>query len=296
MKFSTFISSSVIAYLCTTGLVQSAPIQARGGSSLYGITYTAKHPDGSCHSAQDVLHYVTDFKKNGIMNIRTYSQECDQLTNIIQAIEKVDTSMSVSAAVWIDGSSGDDEEINTLVSTLSKNKNSAKVVKSITVGNESLFSGRLSKEALIAKIQQVKKQLKNAIPVGTVETPSTFPKEVIDACDTLGVNIHPYFAKVKAEEAGKNLEFQYNEFKNKYGHGKSIFVAETGWPSDGETNGASVPSIPNVQKFVNQLSQMNHINYYYFEAQDSNWKNGGEFGVETHFGLFNGAGKSKVVF
>ncbi|CAO3622622.1 unnamed protein product [Cunninghamella echinulata] len=296
MQLSTLFTSSFLAYICATGLVQSAPIEKRGSKSLYGITYTAKNDDGSCHSAKDVLQYVTDFQKNGIMNIRTYSQECDQLANIIDAIEKVDSSMRVAAAVWIDGTSGDEEEIKTLVSTLEKKKNSHQVIKSIIVGNESIFSGRLSEQDLIKKIQKVKSQIKGNIPIGTVETPSTFPKDVIQACDTLGVNIHPYFAEVGADQAGDNLLSQYNNFKKEHGNGKSIFVAETGWPSDGNNNGKSVPSIPNVQKFVNQLKKINDMEYYYFEAQDSNWKNAGDFGVETHFGLFDGAGKSKVVF
>jgi hypothetical protein len=38
MHLPTLISTAVFTLACTTGLVQAAPIQARGDQSLYGIT------------------------------------------------------------------------------------------------------------------------------------------------------------------------------------------------------------------------------------------------------------------
>ncbi|KAI8096404.1 glycoside hydrolase superfamily [Halteromyces radiatus] len=296
MHFSTLITTAVVTMACTTGLVQAAPIQARGQNALYGITYTAKNSDGSCQTTDEVLQYVKDFSNNGIKHIRTYSQECDQLGNILNAISSVDSSMKVTAAVWLDGSSGDDEEINNLLSALKANSKNIKLIDGITVGNEVIFSGSLSSSALVSKIKQVKSATSSYnIPVGTVDTPNTFPSDVIAASDVIGVNIHPYFGGVDISQAGSNMKQQLNTFKSK-AQGKSVFVAETGWPSAGNTNGASVPSVSNVQSYVNQLRSMSDIEYYYFEALDSNWKPAGNDGVETHFGLYNSNGKSKVSF
>ncbi|ORZ15903.1 glycoside hydrolase superfamily [Absidia repens] len=287
MHLSTLITTAAMTLVCTTGFVQAAPLQSRSESGLYGITFTAKNSDGSCQNAQEVLQYVKDFKNNGIMNIRTYSQECDQLTNIINAIDSVDKSMSVTAAVWIDGSSGDDEEISTLVSSLKSAGSKTKVVKAITVGNEVIFSGSVSSNDLSATSSY-------NIPVGTVDTPNTYPSNVIDACDVVGVNIHPYFASVDISQAGSNMAEQYKNFKNDKAKGKSVYVAETGWPSAGNNNGKADPSVSNVQSYVKQLMKLSGIQYYYFEALDSNWKDGGSNGVETHWGLYDASGKSKI--
>lgn len=257
--------------------------------------YTAKHPDGSCHNANDVLQYVKKFKSHGIMNIRTYSQECNQLTNIINAIESVDPAMKVMAAVWIAGTAGDDKEIGTLISTLNSAGRAKvrQVVKGITVGNEVIFSGSVSSAALVQKIQKVKSATASfGIPVGTVDTPNTYPSNVIDACDVIGVNIHPYFGGVPVAQAGSNMMATYKAFVGKT-KGKSLFVGETGWPTAGKTNGQSVPSVPNLQSYVNQMRQMN-IKYYYFEAQDASWKNAGSNGVETHWGLYDASGAQKI--
>ncbi|KAI8341647.1 glycoside hydrolase superfamily [Chlamydoabsidia padenii] len=286
----------MMVMICTTGLVQSAPIKIRGNHVLSGITYTAKHPDGSCHNADQVLQYVTRFKKHGIMNIRTYSQECNQLPNIIHAITSVDPSMSVTAAVWLDGTAGDDEEISTLLETLKTvgGEKVRQVVKNIMVGNEVIYSGTLSSSALVKRIQQVKKATSSyGVPVGTVDTPTTFPSNVIDASDEIGVNIHPYFGGVAISQAGANLMTQYKAFVNNKSQGKSVFVSETGWPSAGNKIGASVPSVANLQSYVNQMRQMS-IPYFYFEAQDANWKGAGKDGVETHWGLYDDSGISKI--
>jgi exo-beta-1,3-glucanase (GH17 family) len=237
-----------------------------------------------------VKQYVQDFKTNGIMNIRTYSQECDQLKNILSAI---DGSMTVTAAVWLDGSSQDDEEIKQLKSALNAaNPSQRKHIQSIMVGNEVLFKGSVSSEALVSKMEQVKKVAQD-IPVGTVDTPNTFTSSVIQACDVIGLNIHPYFASVDIDQAGANMVKQYKAFSPK-AKGKELYVAETGWPSAGKTKGDAVPSVSNVQSYVKQLKKISDVKYYYFEAQDSNWKEGGNDGVETHFGLYDASGKSKV--
>ncbi|KAI8331404.1 glycoside hydrolase superfamily [Chlamydoabsidia padenii] len=292
MHFSTLIST-VMTLVCTTGLVQAAPIQARGDNGLYGITYTARNSDGSCQSAQQVYQYVKDFKSSGIMNIRTYSQECNQLTHIINAIASIDPSMSVTAAVWLDGSSGDEKEIKQLASNLKSAGSKSSVVNSITVGNEVLQSGSLSSQALISNIHKVK-QVATGIPVGTVDTPGALTPSVIDASDVIGVNIHPYFSKVDISKAASNMVEQYRSFVSKKSKGKSVYVSETGWPSAGKKNGAAVPSVANVQSYVKQLETISDVKYYYFEALDSNWKDGGDNGVETHFGLKDASGKSKV--
>ncbi|ORX61411.1 glycoside hydrolase [Hesseltinella vesiculosa] len=292
MHFSSLVISGLTAIVCATGLVQAAPVEVnkRASKGLYGITYTARTSAGQCQTYEEVLATIQRFNKNGVMNIRTYSQECGQLPNIVKAIEATNSQMTVMAAAWI-GGSDDQTEINTLLTNV-KNVQNKKIIKSIMIGNEAMFSNYVSADTLVGYINQVKKQVQG-IPVGTVDTPNTFPSNLIAACDTIGVNIHPYFGGVNVNQAGSNLMSQYNAFKGKASN-KDIFITETGWPSAGNSDGSAVPGTSGLQSYVEQLTSSVTIPYYFFESIDSNWKPAGANGVENHWGLVDASGKSKI--
>ncbi|ORZ02791.1 glycoside hydrolase superfamily [Syncephalastrum racemosum] len=274
------------------GIAQAMPVEKRAGGHLFGITYTGKHPDGSCHTAPQVLTEVQRFKKNGITNIRTYAAaECNLLTNILAAFQKVD-GMKVLAGVWINGDNAANQKEKSAAVKIVKGADK-KFINGVMVGNEVVQSNLLSAAALAGHINDVKGQLPG-VQVGTVETPDSFKPELIAAAQKLGVNIHPFFANtVTAANGVKNLHDSFNAFKAK-ANGKPVIVTETGWPSAGQANGAAVPSVANLQTFVKDILPVTDINYYYFESQDANWKSGGAFNVEPHWGLTDASGKSKI--
>lgn len=232
--------------------------------------------------------FIQRFKKNGIKNVRTYSTECNQLPNILQALESAG-DMKMLVGLWMDGSSKDDEEISNAVSALSKaNKN---LINGVMVGNEAVQGGLMQAGELASKIKEVKGKL-SGFKVGTVETPTSFDSQLLDASDMVVVNIHPFFASVSVDQGVSNLQQQLSSFKGKAGN-KEVVVGETGWPSEGDSNGAAQPSTQNLQTYVKDILQTD-IQYYYFETQDSDWKNGGDFNVEQHWGLLDAQGKSKI--
>lgn len=59
--------------------------------------------DGSCKTQSAVNTDIKKFKSNGIINIRTYAQQCNQLDHILNGIKSAGGGMTVLAAVWIDG-------------------------------------------------------------------------------------------------------------------------------------------------------------------------------------------------
>ncbi|KAG1242865.1 hypothetical protein G6F68_016015 [Rhizopus microsporus] len=150
-------------------------------------------------------------KSNGITHIRTYSQECDQLPSILKAIKAQGGGMTVLAAVWLDGSSGDDQEISTLKSVLSKNYGN-QYIQGILVGNEVIFNNVMSDGTLINKIKQVK-AFASAINVGTAEIPSSYTNQLVTACDMVASNVYPFFSNVNVDTAISNLKAQYNNLK-----------------------------------------------------------------------------------
>lgn len=283
MRFTT--STIIAAALSFAGLIQAAPISSRSISSLYGVTYTARQSDGSCSSASQIAASVKQMKASGVGSIRTYSQECNQLPAIVNAIKANGGGMTVLASVWLDGSAGDDQEISTLKSNLASVDTS--VISGILVGNEVVFNGIMSSSALVQKINTVKSFAKG-VKVGTAEVDSTYSSDLVAASDMVSVNIHPFFAGIAINNAYSNLQQRYNVVKKSAG-GRSVLITETGYPSAGAAIGAAVPSLANTEKYAQALSS-SPLPYYFFEWQDSDWKSNG---IESNFGLLNGAGKAK---
>jgi exo-beta-1,3-glucanase (GH17 family) len=288
MRFTAIFSLAVTL----ASLTQALPLEPRSGSSsLYGVTFTGHNSDGSCMPSKEVAKSIHSMKSHGIKNIRTYSQECDQLDAILKAIKK-EGGMTVLAAVWLDGSSKDEQEISKLKAVLAKNKGNS-AISGILVGNEVVFSGGMSASTLINKIKAVKK-FARGFKVGTADITTSFSKELIAVSDFLAVNIHPFFGGVTESDAMSNLNAQVSNFKKTAGS-KEILVTETGWPTVGSSNQKSKPSTSNAEKYVSALSK-SKLKYYYFEWQDSEWKDGGQYNIEKHFGLINSNGKFKFNF
>ncbi|KAI8073334.1 glycoside hydrolase superfamily [Gongronella butleri] len=293
MHLTSILVPCLTVLACATGLVQGAPVAKRGASkSLNGITFNGSDSNGKCMSYDATLKMVQRFNSNGVLNIRTYSQECDVLPNVVKAIEATNSKMTVMAAAWIAGTSADQGEIKSLINNVKAVSNKA-IIHSVMVGNEAIFSNYASADTLIGYINQVKSALPG-FKVGTVDTPNTFPSNLIDACDTIGVNIHPYFGSVNVDQAASNLQDQFNAFKGKVGGNKPIAVTETGWPTAGSDMGSAVPSVNNLASFVTQLTNDATFPYYFFETQDSNWKSAGSQGVENHWGILDASGNSKI--
>lgn len=281
MRFTSILT----IFLSFAGLMKALPIENRGISGLNGVTFTARHSDGSCQTAAEIQNSVKLMKASGIKSIRTYSQECNQLPNIINAIKSNGGGMSVLAAVWIDGSNNDDTEIASLKSNLAKVDNS--LIEGILVGNEVLFNNLMTSSTLVQKLVAVK-AISNGIKVGSVEVDSTYTKDLVAASDIVCANIHPFFAHVDIDSALSNLQTRYANFKKVAGS-KQVYITETGWPSAGTANGNGVPSVANMEKYAAEVSTTS-LPYYFFEWADSNWKSNG---IESNFGLLTEAGKAK---
>ncbi|CAO3610484.1 unnamed protein product [Mucor hiemalis] len=281
MRFTSILTIA----LSFAGLMEALPIENRGISGLNGVTFTARHSDGSCQTAAEIQNSVKLMKASGIKSIRTYSQECNQLPNIINAIKSNGGGMSVLAAVWIDGSNNDDTEIASLKSNLAKVDNS--LIEGILVGNEVLFNNLMTSSALVQKLVAVK-AISNGIKVGSVEVDSTYTKDLVAASDIVCANIHPFFAHIDIDSALSNLQTRYANFKKVAGS-KQVYITETGWPSAGTANGNGVPSVANMEKYAAEVSTTS-LPYYFFEWADSNWKSNG---IESNFGLLTEAGKAK---
>ena len=66
--------------------------------------------------------------------------------------------------------------------------------------------------------------------------------------DVIFANIHPYWDRVSVDQAANRVDQIYRELQSLY-PGKEVVISETGWPSQGATNGAAVPSLSNENTF-----------------------------------------------
>jgi exo-beta-1,3-glucanase (GH17 family) len=285
MRFTSIITIA----LSFAGLIQALPIESRSINGLYGVTYTARNSDGSCQSASEITNAVHQMKAAGINNIRTYSQECNQLPAILNAIKSNGGDMTVLAAVWIDGTSNDNDEIATLKQVLNSTPDLSPI-RGILVGNEVLFQGLMPSSELVSKVKAVK-AIAKGIKVGSAEVDTTYSEDLMAASDIVCANIQPFFSHINVKNAASNLNMQYNNFKKTAG-GKEVYVTETGWPSSGADAGDSHPSVANMETFAVAVSKIS-LPYYFFEWQDSQWKSSG---IESSFGLIGADGKAKFAF
>lgn len=230
--------------------------------------------------------------------IRNYGMHCYQSEFILDAIEYMNLNMTLAMGVWIGSNDTvNEEQMNTMKRIVAKYPNPLELINSIYIGNEVLFREDKTRDELIEYIQDAKTFLQSKgiddIPVGTSEIGSLVDLPLLQVCDIVGANIHPFFAGVPVEFATiwslEFLNFQvqpYNEYNTK------IVLSEIGWPSGGGTFGSSVASLSNLEYFANDFLCTFRdlpIEYYYFEAFDEPWKEifwEGNRRWETQWGVF----------
>ncbi|RHY34705.1 hypothetical protein DYB32_000731 [Aphanomyces invadans] len=133
-------------------------------------------------------------------------------------------------------------------------------VKAILVGNEELLIG-ISAGFVIEKINRMKQLLREAgvwnVPVGSVQTDGSWFANpgLADACDVMGVNIHPFFggSDVSRSRPIEDLKVRWQNIINRFGSYKKVVVTETGWPTSGGAVNGHVPSSDIARQFINDI-------------------------------------------
>jgi exo-beta-1,3-glucanase (GH17 family) len=124
-------------------------------------------------------------------------------------------------------------------------------------------------------MSDVRSQLKakgyGTIPVFTTDLADNFKTDLIESSDQAWANVHPYFASVSITKAA---EWTWNFYEEHIGKpartaGKIGVISETGWPTKGDAKGDSIPSMANLQRFVDDFvcqTNTKGIPYYFFEV------------------------------
>jgi glycoside/pentoside/hexuronide:cation symporter, GPH family len=188
---------------------------------------------------------------------------------------------------WISNDRARNEkEINALIKLTN-----AGLVDIAAVGNEVLHREEISEKELIDYIKRVKKAIPSHIQVGYVDAYYQFVErpKLIDNCDVLLCNFYPFW------EGGANdfsLSYLNNmlEVTKVICEGKKIIIAETGWPSFGETVESAVPSRINAMKYFiisQEWAKSNNLEIFHFSSFDESWKVVQEGKLGTSWGLWD---------
>jgi GPH family glycoside/pentoside/hexuronide:cation symporter len=145
------------------------------------------------------------------------------------------------------------------------------------VGNEVLLRGDLVEEELISYINRVKAALSGLnIPVGYVDTYYEYYNRpnLVDATDVILANCYPFWESFAIEDSLTHLR-QMHAIVQKVAKGKKIIIAETGWPSQGESIGEAYPTKLNAMKYFIQTQEWaktEGVEMFHFSSFDESWK------------------------
>jgi exo-beta-1,3-glucanase (GH17 family) len=191
---------------------------------------------------------------------------------------------------------GEDRERNDIELANGLQVAAAGLADILAVGNEVLLRGDLSEDELLDYIARAKEAVPG-VPVGYVDAYFLFEKHprLVEACDVILINCYPFWEHCPIDYAVAYMKEMYRRAVAVAG-GKKVIISETGWPSQGDAFGDSLPGYENsLNYFLEAVSwaDENGVEMFYFSSFDESWKVGDEGGVGAYWGLWDEDGHLK---
>lgn len=239
-------------------------------NGLHGLCfspYTEGQDEGATLSANQIERRIEIIAPHASW-IRSFS--CTNGNELIPEIARKKGLKTVVGAWISQDRDRNEKEINALLDLAKKG-----MVDIATVGNEVLHRNEISEQELIGYIKRVKDALPN-IPVSYVDAYYQFldKPNLVANCDVLMVNFYPFWE-------GSNCDYSLSYLNNmmevtqNIATDKKIIIAETGWPSKGESVDQAIPSETNAMKYfitTQEWAKSNAIELFYFSSFDESWK------------------------
>ncbi|KIX04443.1 uncharacterized protein Z518_05311 [Rhinocladiella mackenziei CBS 650.93] len=260
-------------------LLALAATAVSGVSAFYkGFNLGANLASGACRSESDwefafntLAGLPGEFK-----NVRLYaSSDCNTLANAVPAAIRTGTTLLVG--VWTEDDAHFEAEKQALLEAIQQY--GSDWILAVSVGSEDLYRGDTDANTLAAKINDVRGMLwglgASSKSVGHVDTWTAWVDgantPVIEAVDWLGNDAYPYFEGVGIDDgAANNAYWAAVERVRAVSQGKEVWTTETGFPITGDTIGAAVPSVDNLQIYWWQVScaSFSSLNYFFYILDD----------------------------
>lgn len=215
--------------------------------------------------------------------IRSFS--CIEGNELVAKVAK-ELGLKTMVGAWL----GKDEEKNEQEITALIQLAKEGYVDIAAVGNEVLYRNDLSKEQLLGYMKRVKEAIPN-VPMGYVDAYYEFTNhpELAEHSDLILANCYPFWEGCQLEYSLMYMKQMYYQAKAA-GRGKPVIITETGWPSQGQSEGAAVPSPDNAIKYflnAQHWGQTENIDIFYFSSFDESWKVGPEGDVGAYWGIWD---------
>jgi exo-beta-1,3-glucanase (GH17 family)/cellulose synthase/poly-beta-1,6-N-acetylglucosamine synthase-like glycosyltransferase len=202
--------------------------------------------------------------------------------------------LNVTVGAWIDKyQERNDREIAAAIDLARRNSN----VKSIIVGNETIFRGEQKVGDLINMIQRVKRSTNVPVSTGEIWHVWIQHPELVSQVDYIAAHILPYWEGFSDRQVVDQAILIYDKLRRAY-PGKRIVIAEFGWPSAGYNLKNAMPGRTEqavvLRDFVSRMEAYG-IEYNIVEAIDQPWKIF-EGGVGPYWGLFDASRHPKFAW
>lgn len=289
---STSTSTSASSAPAPSNTGSSSP----GGSSLgqvpnYAITYTGYNADTSaCLDAASVKSDLEKIASNGFHAVRLYSTDCNQLETV--ASQAIELGMKAILGVFIKegGVSTGTSQVADIVSW--GTSNGWKDIEFIVLDNEAVMDNYCTAEELAAFVTAAKTTIKAAGYKGefTISEPLNIWQEdgsaLCGAVDFASANIQAFFnGDVVAENAGSFVKEEVEILKKICPQSTTVFVGESGWPTEGNSNGAAIPGVAEQKAAMEGIRSECGTYTAQFSFSNDKWKQPGTYGVEQFWGL-----------
>jgi exo-beta-1,3-glucanase (GH17 family) len=228
--------------------------------------------------------------------IRIYGMDCDQIPLAIQNALK--NGQKLMGGAYLDPSGGG-EDLSQVIQTYKRAidqyaDGNWDVIQLFSVENERVNERRMTSSQVVDAIGSARSQLRSLGyngPVGAVETaPATLDNPAIcGASDVVMVNIHAFFDRnTKPQDAGPFVKSQVERVRAACSN-KRLVVTESGWPRQGNANGAAVPSPENQRIAIESIRATFNSDMFLFSAFDSGWKadSASTFNAERYWGVLD---------
>ncbi|KAI0461060.1 hypothetical protein LJB42_001390 [Komagataella kurtzmanii] len=281
----------------TTSSTSATPTASStpGGNHPRSIVYSPYSDSSQCKDSTTIETDLEFIASKGISAVRIYGNDCNYLTVVLPKCASL--GLKVNQGFWIGPSGVDsiDDAVQEFIQAVNGNNGfNWDLFELITVGNEAISAGYVSASSLISKIKEVSSILSSAGysgPITTAEPPNVY-EDYGDLCSTdvmsiVGVNAHSYFNTLfAASDSGSFVKSQI-EVVQKACSRSDITIVETGYPSQGATNGKNVPSKESQKTAIFSIFEVVGTDVTILSTYDDLWKDPGPYGIEQFFGAID---------
>jgi exo-beta-1,3-glucanase (GH17 family) len=228
--------------------------------------------------------------------VRIYGVDCSQVATSLQLAKKYNKKVFLGA-FFLDGRLAGD-----LQSMISQVNGEWGLIDTVGIGNEDVNKGSASVGQVLDAISLARGTLNGAGykgPIVHVDTQNAIlaNPELCShrAGDYIAANIHAFFnPNTPASQAGDFVAGQVDALRacgstSWKRRDVRVRVTETGWPTDGNANGAAVPSKANQQAAIASIKRALGKDVVLFSAFNNYWmrNSAGTFNTEHFWGMFN---------